>query len=66
MCSCVLFVTHDAMLYDVFWGCSCLCVCLLLLTMLGCRVCELCDDACWIMCVLVFMSLFKVFVCVCL
>ena len=35
------------MLYDVF--CVCVCVCLFLLTVLGCRVCELsCDDACLI------------------
>ena len=29
-----------------------LCVCLFLLTVLGCRGCELCDNVCWIMCAL--------------
>ena len=48
MRSCVLFVTYDAMLYDLFWGCLCLCVLVFLLTVLGCRACELlCDDAWW-------------------
>ena len=26
MCSCLVFVTHDAMLYDMCRGCLCLCV----------------------------------------
>ena len=39
-------------------------MCLFLLTVLGCRVCELlCDDACWILCVLVLLMLFNVCVC---
>ena len=54
---------HYAIMYDVFWECLCLRVCLFLLTVLGCRVCELCDDTCWIMCAFVFMLLFNVFVC---
>ena len=37
--------------------CVCVCACFLL-TVLGCRVCELCDDACWIMCVIVFVFFF--------
>ena len=51
MCSCVLYVIYYVMLYDVFWG-VCVCVCLVF-NVIGCRVCELlCDDACWILCVL--------------
>ena len=47
MCSCVVFVTLYAMLYDVCWGVFVfLCVVVFLLTVLGCRVCEFeYDDA---------------------
>ena len=62
MCSCVVSVTYSAMLYNVFGGWLWFCVCLSLLTVLGCRACELvCDDACWLMCALLcVMCLFTV------
>ena len=61
MCSCAVSVISYAMLYDVFLVC-CVCVCLLF-NVIGCRACEvLCDDACWIMCVIVSKCLFNEFV----
>ena len=62
-----LFVTYYAIVYDVFVGCLCLRVCLVLLTVIGCRVCELlCDDALWILCVLLWLCVCVVCLCVCL
>ena len=46
------------------FSCALVCGVCLLFNVIGCRVCELlCDDACWIMCVIVFKCLFTVLVC---
>ena len=48
------------MLYDAFLVCLCVC---LLSDVIGCSSCVLCDDACWILCVIVLKCLLNVFVC---